>query len=118
MRPIFLLLVSATFGLPQAKTAVSLGELSGAFESLAQRVRPAVVQIFSTGYASGEDSESTNASSLLSKQRSTGSGVILSEDGYILTNNNVVRNALKIEVKLLNEKSNVSLPNSPLIPKP
>ncbi len=37
---------------------------------------------------------------LLSKQTSTGSGVILTADGYIVTNNHVVENARKIEVKL------------------
>jgi len=97
---------------PQAKPAVSLTELSNSFETLARRVRPSVVQIFSTGYASPEESESSNTSSLLSKQRSTGSGVILSEDGLILTNNHVVHNALKIEVKLHNENPNGRMPDS------
>jgi serine protease Do len=95
----------------QAKP-VSLTELSASFEALAQRVRPSVVQIFSTGYAAGEESESSNTSSLLSKQRSTGSGVILSEDGLILTNNHVVHNALKIEVKLHNENPGKRMPDS------
>jgi serine protease Do len=107
-----LLLASTSPLLPQAKTAVSLTELSTAFETLARRVRPSVVQIFSTGYASAEESESSNTSSLLSKQRSTGSGVILSEDGLILTNNHVVHNALKIEVKLHNETPNKRMPDS------
>lgn len=34
------------------------------------------------------------------KQMSSGSGVIISNDGYIVTNNHVVNNATKIEVKL------------------
>ena len=33
-------------------------------------------------------------------QRGLGSGVIVSQDGYILTNNHVVDNATKIEVEL------------------
>ncbi len=115
MRPtLSLLLVSATFAFSQSKTSISLSELSTSLESLAKRVRPSVVQIFSTGYGSAEESESTNASSLLSKQRSTGSGVILSEDGFILTNNHVVRNAMKIEVKLPNGTRNPRKPDSTL----
>jgi len=78
----------------------SLRELSTSFENLAARVRPAVVQIFSTGYVQPNETESTTASSLLSTQRSTGSGVILSDDGYIVTNNHVVQGARKIEVRL------------------
>src|ERR1700693_2846347 len=106
-----LLLASAPPLYPQAKP-ISLTELSASFEALAQRVRPSVVQIFSTGYAAAEESESSNTSSLLSKQRSTGSGVILSEDGLILTNNHVVHNALKIEVKLHNENPGKRMPDS------
>jgi len=79
---------------------LSLRDLSASYEALTARVRPAVVQIFSTGYAAVEGGESTNAASLLSRQRSTGSGVILSTDGYIVTNNHVVQGARKIEVKL------------------
>jgi serine protease Do len=88
--------------LPQAAPSKteSLHDLSNSFETLAAGVRPAVVQIFSTGYVASEDTESTSASSLLSTQRSTGSGVILTADGYIVTNNHVVQGARKIEVRL------------------
>jgi serine protease Do len=37
---------------------------------------------------------------LVTKQRSSGSGVVLSPDGYIVTNNHVVRNARRIRVQL------------------
>jgi serine protease Do len=80
---------------------VSLRELSLSLEHLSDRVHRAVVQVFSTGYATpSEDSDSGNAASLLAKQRATGSGVIVSPDGYIITNNHVVRSARRIQVRL------------------
>src|SRR5580658_7835985 len=85
--------------LPQAPPP-ALRELSSSFEALAAQVRPAVVQIFSTGYAAAEESDSGANTALLTRQTSTGSGVILDSNGYIVTNNHVVQGARKIEVKL------------------
>jgi serine protease Do len=83
--------------------AVSLRELSGSLERLSDSVHRSVVQIFATGYATAaaEDaSGESGATTLLSKQRATGSGVILAADGYIVTNNHVVRAARRIQVRL------------------
>jgi serine protease Do len=77
-----------------------LRELSASFEALAARVRPAVVQIFATGYARTEENADGADTGLLTRQTATGSGVILGADGYIVTNNHVVQSARKIEVKL------------------
>jgi serine protease Do len=88
----------------------SLRDLSDSIEALSRTVSPAVVQVFSTGYALGdEDGEAGNATStgLVTRQRSSGSGVVLSTDGYIVTNNHVVRNARRIRVQL------VALPDEP-----
>ena len=42
----------------------------------------------------------------IGKVASTGSGVIISENGYIVTNHHVVKNADKIEVVISNNKRN------------
>src|SRR5258706_16047857 len=86
---------------PSAKPApVSLTEFSSSLETLVNRVRPSVVQIFSTGYAAPEDSDATSTAALLSKQHSTGSRIILSPDGHIVTNAHVVRGPRRIQVRL------------------
>ncbi len=42
---------------------------------------------------------------VIPEQRASGSGVIISEDGYIVTNNHVVENADEIDVTLSNKKT-------------
>ncbi len=81
----------------------SLRDLSDSIETLSRTVSLAVVEVFSTGYAlADEEGEQGNATTagLVTKQSSSGSGVIVSPDGYIVTNNHVVRNARRIRVQL------------------
>ena len=79
--------------------------VNDSIQSLSKRVHLSVVQIFSTGYSiAGEDDEQNGRSAgLITKQRSTGSGVILSEDGYIVTNNHVVQGARTVRVQLASD---------------
>jgi serine protease Do len=75
-----------------------LKELSGSFEEISQRCGRAVVQIFVRSYVPSENSDSSTE--LLTAENSSGSGIILSPDGYILTNAHVVKGAHSVKVQL------------------
>ena len=83
----------ATTALGQA----SLGELNASIARLAEEVLPGVVQIESNSYA---PILGAGNSAPVALQPSTGSGVILSEDGFIVTNAHVVSGATQIQVQL------------------
>ncbi|MFQ5864481.1 MAG: trypsin-like peptidase domain-containing protein [bacterium] len=77
----------------------ALNTLSGDFEALSERVSPSVVQIFAMMYVPVQAVGSIS-SNLLTRQRSSGSGVILDPDGYIITNAHVVEGARRLQVVL------------------
>jgi serine protease Do len=83
----------------RASGGPALSDLSRALQELSARVRPSVVQIFVTGYVP-PDEEDRAASGEPTLERSSGSGVIVDPDGYIVTNAHVVENATKLEVEL------------------
>ena len=82
-----------------ASAPPALADLSRSLQELAGKVSPSVVQIFVTGYAS-PDEEDRAATGEPQLERSSGSGVIVDADGYIVTNAHVVENATRIEVEL------------------
>src|SRR5579872_4728194 len=103
---VVLLLLFAGFGRAQEaekpaenKQPDALHDLSTALESLSRRAGRAVVQVFSTGFVLNDDDDSGDAA-LLTRQKSTGSGVIFSADGYVVTNAHVVKGGRQIEVQL------------------
>ena len=78
--------------------ASGLNQFSKALETLSARTGRSVVQIFVRSYVTPDASD--QSSELLSKESSSGSGILLSADGYILTNAHVVRAAHDVKVQL------------------
>ncbi len=81
------------------RAARALSELSDEVRELSAAISPSIVQITATGYGIAGNEEQGGVS-VLSRQRSTGSGVIVSADGYIITNAHVIEGARSIRVKL------------------
>jgi serine protease Do len=90
-----------------AKTTTGnpLEQLSSALQSIARQVEPAVVRVLNSAYAIENDSE-RNGGAVVSQQRSSGSGILISSDGYIVTNAHVVQNSRRLRVKV-----NEAIPN-------
>src|SRR5918994_2419169 len=74
-----------------------LAGLKGGLQALVERVSPAVVQVVATAYA---PAQGPAAAGLLSRERGTGSGVILDPGGYVVTNAHVVEGARRVQVAL------------------
>jgi serine protease Do len=90
---------AATYGQNKLPTANSLEQLSSSLEDIAKRVEPSVVRILSSAYAIENDADHSGGA-VVSQQRSSGSGILVSSDGYIVTNAHVVQGARRLRVRL------------------
>lgn len=72
---------------------------SESIQALTAKVTRSVVQIVATGYGLKSEKQASDTA-LFEPQEAIGAGVILSHDGYIVTNAHVVQGARKIRVRL------------------
>ncbi len=93
--------VMATVDSRPANTSnsTSLEQLSSSLQSVARQVEPSVVQILASAYAIEKDSD-RGGGPVAVQERSSGSGVVVSSDGYIVTNAHVVQGARRLQVRL------------------
>src|SRR5947207_6547787 len=98
--PLFVLLLSTQSLAQKPKKTDPLHEFSNALQKLALTVNRGVVKIVSTGYTLGAEEEDSTNTAVLSRQRSLGTGFILSPDGYIVTNAHVVHGSRLVRVQL------------------
>ena len=96
---VLLLAPASAYAQRSAAQVATLGDLSRSLQDLSQKVSASVVQIFVTGFAP-PDEDDPQAATQPVFERSSGSGVIVDPDGYIVTNAHVVENATRIEVQL------------------
>jgi len=93
---------------PVQQVNFSVKEFNKAFEKAAAGVTPSIVRI--TVVSTSTENPHKGLPFLIPfnnkpfKQRGGGSGIIISKDGYILTNNHVVKDAIEVKVGLFDRR--------------
>ena len=95
------LLCCATAGAQTTdRSTDALHRLNESVDALIKKVSPSVVQILVTGYGTLEEGDHSSTSTVIGRQRAIGSGFVIEESGYIVTNAHVVNGAERIQVVL------------------
>jgi len=91
---------------PPVKLDADASSFSQAFIEVAEKVTPAIVQISVVSERENPHSDwfFFPFKDMPKEQRGSGSGIIISKDGYILTNNHVVEGASKVSVGLSDKR--------------
>jgi serine protease Do len=92
---------------PTSQPANSLEQLSTSLQSVAKQVEPAVVQIFNSAYAVEADNGQYGGT-VVAQERSSGTGIMITSDGFIVTNSHVVQGARHLWVRLNRQVSTAS----------
>ena len=93
----------------QDRALDDFGKLNQSVDALVKKVSPSVVQILVTGYGPLEDGDRGSTSTVIGRQRAIGSGFVIEESGYIMTNAHVVNGAQRVQVVLPNPSAESSL---------
>src|SRR3954466_10341510 len=100
-----LIVVLATSARAQRAAAPSpppdaLDRMNQSIQALTRKVWPSVVQILVTSYGAREDNSRGDTSAVVGRQQAIGSGFVIDDDGYILTNAHVVSGAQRVQIVL------------------
>jgi len=93
----------------QDRSLENLQKLNQSVDALIKKVSPSVVQILVTGYGPLEEGDHGNTNTIIGRQRAIGSGFVVEESGYIVTNAHVVNGAQRVQVVLPNSLAESSL---------
>jgi serine protease Do len=93
----------------QDRALENLQKLNQSVDALIKKVSPSVVQILVTGYGPLEEGDHGNTNTIIGRQRAIGSGFVVEESGYIVTNAHVVNGAQRVQVVLPNSLAESSL---------
>ena len=85
---------------PENSVVDSLQGLNVSLEELTARVAPSVVHIEVVGYEPSDDENDSSENRIFTRQRGSGSGMIIDSEGYIVTAYHVIEGAKRIRVEV------------------